>query len=76
MFTNKQKIKFVEDGLKEFSINPKFRDMLKWFVESMDKTYDELREKEWKEFWDNIENPPPIKPKSTRKMKFRITAKS
>jgi len=75
MFTNEQKIKFVEDGLKEFSINPKFRDMLKWLVETMDKTYDELREKEWKEFWENVENPPVIKPKSTRKMKFRITAK-
>lgn len=49
MFTNEQKAKFVEDAIKEFTINPKFRDMLKWLVEETDKMYDALREKEWEE---------------------------
>ena len=57
MFTNEQKIKFVEDGIKQFSVNPSFRDMLKWFIEEMDKSYDTLREKEWQDFWDNMDNP-------------------
>ena len=72
MFTNEQKIKFVEDGLTEFTINPKFRDMLKWLIEEMDKSYDALREKEWKDFWHNLDNPPRIKPKSVKKYKLSM----
>jgi len=75
MFTNEQKVKFVEDAINEFTINPKFRDMLKWLIEETDKTYDALREKEWKEFWDNMDNPPRMKPKCVGKFKLSMETK-
>ena len=40
MFTSEQKKEMVEQGLKEFSINPKFRQMISWLCEEFDKAYD------------------------------------
>jgi len=66
MFTNKEKKQFVEEGIKEFAINPKFGDMLKWLIEELEKGYEQKRKQEWKEFWHNMDNPPRKKGKSYR----------
>lgn len=42
MFTSEQKKEFIEQGIKEFEVNPKFRKMLVWLIDEMDKTYDRL----------------------------------
>jgi len=58
MFTNEEKKQFVEEGINEFAINPRFRRMLEWLIDEMDSVYDKRLEKEWKTFWDNCKNPP------------------
>lgn len=70
MFTVEEKKKFVEEGIKEFAINPKFRDMLNWLIEEMDKIYEQQIKKEWDEFWYNIDNPPKMKGKFVGRYKM------
>ena len=40
MFSNEEKKKMVEQGIKQFHINREFRKCLEWFVDGMDKVYD------------------------------------
>ena len=46
MVTNKEKQKFVEQMLKEFAINMKFRDALSWLIGEMDIVYSDLLEQQ------------------------------
>jgi len=40
VLSNQEKKELVEQGIKEFSINPKFRKLLNWFIDEMDKVYE------------------------------------
>ena len=40
MLSVEEKKELVEQGLKEFSINPKFRKLLSWLCEEFDKALD------------------------------------
>lgn len=65
------KKELVEQGLKEFSINPKFRKLLNWLCEEFDKKY----ERKMDEMFDAMENSPRIPSKNVRKVKLKIRRK-
>ena len=70
MFSIEEKKKLVEQGLEQFCINPKFRNCLEWFVDEIDKIYDNERKMTF-EYIDNMSLMPP---KSRKDIKLNITS--
>ena len=75
MISTERKMELIEQGIQEFAINIKFRDLIEWLIDEFDKTYEKMIKQRiddaFKEYWYNIDKSlKPMPPKSSKRYKL------